>query len=114
MRGRGHVGTVALLFAPLLVLSTAGLAHADEAAAAGSDLPQNGFQLELGLFGGAHVFAKDLELGVADMPGTPHPKLGAEVGLRVAATMLPWASLEGEAALIPTADSIHNYRLYLV
>ncbi len=114
MRGRGHVGTVALfsLLAPLLVLSTASLAHADDAPAE-SNLPQKGFQLELGLFGGAHIFAKDLELGVADMPGTPHPKLGGEVGLRVAATMLPWVSLEGEAALIPTADSIHNYRLYL-
>jgi len=115
MRGRGHVGTVALcLLAPLLVLSTANLAHADDAAGGGApSLPQKGFQLELGLFGGAHIFAKDLELGVADMPGAPHPKLGSEIGLRAAVVMLPWVALEGEAALIPTADSIHNYRLYL-
>jgi OOP family OmpA-OmpF porin len=92
----------------------AGPAHADDAPAAGTDLPQKGFQLELGLFGGIHRFAHDLELGVADMPGTPYPKLGAEMGLRVAAVMLPWVALEGEAALIPSADSIHNYRLYLM
>ena len=118
MRGRGHVGTVALfllpLLAPVAVLSTASPAYAEDAPNSGTDLPQKGFQLELGLFGGAHIFAKDLELGVADMPNTPHPKLGAEMGLRVAAVMLPWVALEGEAALIPSADSIHNYRLYLM
>ena len=118
MRGRGHVGTVALfllpLLAPLAVVATASTAHAEDAATGGMELPQKGFQLELGLFGGAHIFAKDLELGVADMPMTPHPKLGAEMGLRVAAVMLPWVALEGEAALIPSADSVHNYRLYLM
>ena len=117
MRGRGHVGTVALfllpLLAPLAVVATASTAHAEDATG-GMELPQKGFQLELGLFGGAHIFAKDLELGVADMPNTPHPKLGAEMGLRVAAVMLPWVALEGEAALIPSADSVHNYRLYLM
>jgi len=75
---------------------------------------KEGFQLELGLFGGVHIFADNLELGVADAPGVPHPKTGAELGLRAAVTMLPWASLEGEFAYIPSADSIHNYRLHLL
>jgi outer membrane protein OmpA-like peptidoglycan-associated protein/opacity protein-like surface antigen len=113
MRGRRIVGTLALLLAPLAVLAMSSPAQADDASAMASSLPQKGFQLELGVFGGAHIFAKDLELGVADMAGTPHPKLGAEFGVRVAATMLPWLSLEGEVAGIPSADSIHNYRLYL-
>ena len=118
MRGRGHVGTVALfllpLLAPLSIAATASPAHAEDAPAAEMEVPQKGFQLELGLFGGVHRFAHDLELGVADMRGTPYPKLGSEIGLRVAAVMLPWVALEGEAALIPTADNINNYRLYMM
>src|SRR6185503_8830510 len=66
-------------------------------------------------FGGVHLFADDLELGVADDPGNvPHPKNGGIFGLRLAATMLPWISLEGEIGLIPTSDSINDYRVYLM
>ena len=121
MSGRRIAGTLAPLvavgFAAALLGAGEGVARAEEAGgpAAASGAPKEGFQLELGLFGGVHFFASNLELGVADDPGkVPHPKTGAEFGLRAAATMLPWLSLEGEIAGIPSADSIHNYTLYLM
>jgi len=115
MSGRRRiVRSVAFSVAALLVLAVGGRARAQQSPPAASSLPQKGLQLELGVFGGVHVFANDLELGVADAPGVPHPKTAGELGIRAAGTLLPWLSLEGELGLIPTADSIHNYRLYLV
>ena len=114
MSGRRIAGTLAPLmavgFAAALLGAGERVASAEEASA-----PKEGFQLELGLFGGVHFFASNLELGVADNPNmVPHPKTGAEFGIRAAGTMLPWLSIEGELALIPSADSINNYTLYLM
>ena len=133
MYGRRFVaGSVALLVIPIALTVSHNPARADEPAAqpaaaarpagaadpaAGSSAPsgkKEGFQLELGLFGGAHIFANNLELGVPDAAASPHPKTGAEFGLRVAGTLLPWLSLEGEVAGIPSADSVHNYSIWLM
>ena len=113
MHGRRFAGSLALLVAAAFMGAGNGMARAEEAAIPDAPLA-NRLQLELGLFGGVHFFASNLELGVADGPGVPHPKTGAEFGLRAAATLLPWLSIEGELAGIPSADSIHNYSLFLM
>jgi outer membrane protein OmpA-like peptidoglycan-associated protein len=101
---------MALVLVPAVVLAATGLAFADD-----TSVPTEGLQLELGLFGGGHFFANNLELGVADDPGkVPHPKNGFIFGVRAAATVLPWISFEGEVAGIPSADSFHNYSIFLV
>jgi outer membrane protein OmpA-like peptidoglycan-associated protein len=110
MRGRGFAISVALILVPVAILTVGGQALADE-----PPPPVEGFQLEIGAFGGVHLFADNLELGVADDPGNvPSPKTGAIFGLRLAGTLLPWISLEGEVGLIPSKDSINGYRLYLL
>ena len=110
MRGRGFVRSLALIITSVAVLTAGGQARAED-----PPPPTEGFQLELGAFGGVHLFANDLELGVADDPGiVPSPKTGGIFGLRLAATMLPWISLEGELAGIPTADSVNDYSVFLM
>ncbi len=110
MRGRGLLKSVAFFLAPVVVLTVGGQASAQEAPP-----PTEGLQLELGVFGGAHLFADNLELGVADDPGVvPSPKTGAIFGLRLAGTLLPWLSLEGEVGGIPSADSINDYSVFLM
>ena len=80
MRGRRCAGCIALILAPAVVLAASGPAFAEE-----TQVPTKGLQLELGLFGGGHFFANDLELGVADDPGhVPHPKDGFIFGARAA------------------------------
>src|ERR1051326_7860335 len=82
MSGRRIAGTLAPLvaagFAVALLGTGEGVARAEEAGAptsSASGAPKEGFQLELGLFGGVHVFASNLELGVADDPrNVPHPQ----------------------------------------
>ena len=71
-------------------------------------------KLELGVFGGVHLFANDLELGVADDPGLPSPKNAGLFGLRAALAFNPMLSLEIEGEGIPTGDRIHNFRLFIV
>src|SRR5438105_9185799 len=116
MYGRRFIaGSVALLVVPLALTTAPNPAWADEPAPAAAAGPaKEGFQLELGLLGGVHFFSSKLELGVPDVLTSPHPKTGAEFGLRAAAVFLPWLSLEGEAAAIPSADSIHNYSIWLM
>jgi outer membrane protein OmpA-like peptidoglycan-associated protein/opacity protein-like surface antigen len=116
MRGRRIAGSLALLIAAgTAVVAGPGVARAAESAAPpAAEGPKEGFQLELGLFGGVHIFASNLELGVADGAGVPHPKTGGEFGLRAAATLLPWLSLEGEVAGIPSADSVNDYSIFLM
>ena len=110
MRERRFARTMALVLAPAVVLAATGQAFADDTL-----VPTEGLQLELGLFGGGHFFANNLELGVADDPGNvPSPKKGFIFGARAAATVLPWISFEGEIGGIPSADSKHDYTLFLV
>ena len=76
----------------------------------------NGLKLELGLTGGVHFFADDLELGVDDDRTLPHPKTSGLFGLRasLALASFPTLALEIEGVGIPTADSKHNYRMFIV
>ena len=70
-------------------------------------------KLEVGVMGGYHIYAHDLELGVADDPTLPSPKNSGLVGLRLGIVLHPLFTLEGEGLLLPTADRIHDYRAYL-
>jgi OOP family OmpA-OmpF porin len=113
MRGRGFAKSVAVVLAAIVVLTASKQVFAADEGA----LPQQGLQLEMGAFAGVHFFADNLELGVADDPGkVPSPKTGAIFGLRLALTLLPWISLEGELGLIPSQDNIpaQDYSLYLL
>src|SRR4051794_37924618 len=75
---------------------------------------QSGLQLELGLTGGVHLFANDLELGVADDPGLPTPKNSGLFGLRAALAFNRILSVEVEGVGIPGGDRLHNYREFIV
>jgi OOP family OmpA-OmpF porin len=95
----------------LAVLATAGTARAD------GDFIDN-LKLEVGAFGGVHLFANDLELGVADDPtymgtGLTTPKNAGLFGLRLGLVLHPMFTLEVEGGLIPTADRHHDYRAWI-
>ncbi len=66
---------------------------------------REGIKVELGLTGGYHHFANNLELGVADDPALPSPKPSAAFGLRVGLVLHPLLVLEGEVLGMPTKDS---------
>ena len=68
--GRRWDASVALVFA--LALSSSMLLAARPARADGGG---SGMQVELGVTGGLHIFANDLELGVADDVTLPSPKI---------------------------------------
>jgi outer membrane protein OmpA-like peptidoglycan-associated protein len=90
----------------IIVLGTATAAKAD------GDFLDN-LKLEVGVMGGAHIFAHDLELGVADDPGLTTPKNGGLFGLRIGVVLHPMFTLEFEGALIPTSDRQFDYRAWL-
>jgi OOP family OmpA-OmpF porin len=71
-------------------------------------------KLELSVSGGYHLFANDLELGVADDPGLTTPKNAGAVALRVGFVLHPMFTFELEGALFPTSDRQFDYRAYLV
>ena len=59
---------------------------------------------ELGMFGGAHIFSDDLELGVYDLdPTATSPQNGFTFGARLSFDLIPRLALEGELAVIPTS-----------
>jgi len=74
----------------------------------------SGVQVELGVMGGAHFFAHDLELGVADDPALPSPKSNGLFGARAALAFNRILSLEIEGVGVPTGDTLHNYRLFVL
>src|SRR5450432_629837 len=90
----------------IIVLGTATAAKAD------GDFLDN-LKLEVGVMGGVHIFAKDLELGVADDPGLTTPKNGGLFGLRIGVVLHPMFTFEFEGALIPTSDRQFDYRAWL-
>src|ERR1700748_3284263 len=61
-----------------------------------------GVRVQLGITGGYHWFAKDLELGVPDQSGAASPKNAPVFGLRLGLMLNPMFVIEGEALLIPT------------
>ena len=65
---------------------------------------REGFQFEVGVSGGAHVFADDVELGVADDPALTSPKNGPLGALRIGLFPHPMFGLELEGVGIPTSD----------
>lgn len=72
------------------------------------------FQGEAGIFGGAHLFSKKLELGQYDDPGnTTSPSSSPIVGLRLALSYQRWASLELEAGGMPTQDRRDDMTAFL-
>jgi len=82
-RGERRARSVALAgLVGLVVLGTATAAKAD------GDFLDN-LKLEVGVMGGAHIFAHDLELGVADDPGLTTPKNGGLFGLRIGVVLHP-------------------------
>jgi outer membrane protein OmpA-like peptidoglycan-associated protein len=85
------------------LLGTAGAAKADAL---------DNLKIELGVMGGVHLFANNLELGVADAPGLTTPKNSGLVGLRLGFG-LGLFTLELEGELIPTADRQFDYRTYI-
>jgi OOP family OmpA-OmpF porin len=69
---------------------------------------------ELGVMGGGHFFANDLELGVADDPTLPSPKSSGLFGVRAAVFFHPIIGVEAEAVGIPTADNQKNLSAFIV
>jgi outer membrane protein OmpA-like peptidoglycan-associated protein len=100
---RGLVG-VAVAAA---IVGAAGAARADA-----GDFYDN-LKVELGVMGGVHLFAHDLELGVADDPTLTTPKDSGLVGLRLGIVLHPLFTFELEGELIPTADRQFDYRAYI-
>jgi outer membrane protein OmpA-like peptidoglycan-associated protein len=90
----------------------AGVAVVGTAGAARADFVDD-IKFEVGAFGGVHLYAKDLELGVVDDPGLTTPKNSGLVGLRLGVVMSDLFTLEFEGLLLPTADRHHDYRAYL-
>jgi outer membrane protein OmpA-like peptidoglycan-associated protein len=118
-RARGWRGTsgarvFALALAPSLSAALAALLLLLAPGPARADDGGSGMQVELGVTGGLHIFAKDLELGVADDPTLPSPKNSGLFGLRAALAFNRWLSLEVEGVGIPGGDRLHNYRLFIV
>jgi outer membrane protein OmpA-like peptidoglycan-associated protein len=90
-----------------LLLSGAGMAHAD------GDFIDN-LKLEIGAMGGVHLFAKDLELGVADDPTLTSPKNAGLFGLRLGFVLHPLFALELEGVALPTSDRQFDFSAFLV
>src|SRR5579871_2499479 len=63
-----------------------------------------GVKVELGLTGGYHWFAKDLELGTPDSPLSSSPNNAVAFGVRAGLVLHPMFVIEGEALLIPSKD----------
>ena len=72
-----------------------------------------GIKVELGVTGGYHWFAQDLELGVADDPTLPSPKSSVTFGIRAALVLHPMFAIEGEALGMPTKDNQQGKSLFL-
>src|SRR3954471_21622032 len=104
-----------LVTAAAAALACAGLFAAAGAARAQDTSAPEGLRFEIGVMGGLHLFANDLELGVADDPTLPSPKSPAGLGgLRLGLQLHPMFAIEAEGALIPGSDNQFDWRLYIV
>ena len=72
-----------------------------------------GVRVQLGITGGYHWFAHDLELGVPDQSGAASPKSSPAFGIRLGLMLNPMFVIEGEALLMPTHDNIANASVLL-
>ncbi len=64
-----------------------------------------GVRVQLGITGGYHWFAHDLELGVPDDANAASPKSSVAFGIRVGLMLDPMFVIEGEALMMPTHDN---------
>ncbi len=87
----------------LALLLGAGLSFAAPRATAAEN--SEGIKVELGVTGGYHWFAKDLELGTPDDPASSSPKSTAAFGIRAGLVLNPMFVIEGEALLMPSSDN---------
>jgi outer membrane protein OmpA-like peptidoglycan-associated protein len=67
---------------------------------------REGVRVQLGITGGYHWFAHNLELGVPDETGAASPKSAPVFGLRLGLMLNSMFVIEGEALLIPTHDNL--------
>jgi outer membrane protein OmpA-like peptidoglycan-associated protein len=70
--------------------------------------------LSLALASGGHLFADDLELGVADAPDQGSPASGLLIGARVGWRFTRRLGVEGELVVIPTSDRMTSESLDVV
>jgi outer membrane protein OmpA-like peptidoglycan-associated protein len=85
-------------------LSATTLAHADRGAG----------ELSLAVATGGHLFAGDLELGVADAERQGSPESGFLVGGRIGLRLGSLFSLEGELVFIPTTERMSGESLDVI
>jgi outer membrane protein OmpA-like peptidoglycan-associated protein/opacity protein-like surface antigen len=72
-----------------------------------------GVKVQLGVLGGYHWFAHDLELGVPDDSSAASPKSSATFGIRIGLQLNPMFVIEGQAQLMPTHDNKANASVYI-
>jgi OOP family OmpA-OmpF porin len=90
-------GTMTLSFSAAALALAIPAAHAD--------------RIDLGLFGGAHLFSSNNELGARDIPDSPTVSNALDIGVRVAYGLTKLLSVEGEVDFQPgevrrTGDSV--------
>ncbi len=86
------------------MLRAASLASLVLFAAAGPQVASAAGEVSFGVATGGHMFADDLELGVADADQQGAPASGILVGARLGVRLASRLSLEGELVLIPTTE----------
>jgi OOP family OmpA-OmpF porin len=64
-----------------------------------------GVRVQLGITGGYHWFANNLELGAPDSPLSSSPKSSPTFGVRAGLMLNSMFVIEGEALLMPTSDN---------
>src|SRR5688572_3394098 len=87
------------------------VAGANSAVAQGK---REGVQVEVGVSGGAHIFADDVEIGVADDPTLTSPKNAPLGALRIGIFPIPMFGIEVEGVGIPTSDRQNDQNAFLV
>src|SRR5688572_1242792 len=75
---------------------------------------KEGVQFEVGVSGGAHIFADDVELGVADDPVLTTPKNAPLGALRLGLLPHPMLGIELEGVGIPTSDRQNGQSAFIV